>query len=192
MSVVASIFLRAKHWQMFLLLFVVPTAAEITAGGFIPATIRSWNDLGRPGVLLICVTVLYMFCVVAWFWSMGSLFGSIVKPALKLKEGVFLFALVYPLIYSLFVVWLFLAVPVGVIVPLHLLCMFCLFYILYFVAKSLVLAETGEPVSFYDYAGPFFLLWFYPLGVWIIQPRVNRLYAGRSGTDSWGRARTAQ
>ena len=31
--------------------------------------------------------------------------------------------------------------------------------------------------SFYDYAGAFFLLWFFPLGIWILQPRVNALAA---------------
>jgi len=47
---------------------------------------------------------------------------------------------------------------------------------IYFVSKSLVLAETGRPAVFYDYAGPFFLVWFFPIGVWIVQPRINRLY----------------
>jgi hypothetical protein len=45
------------------------------------------------------------------------------------------------------------------------------------VAKNLVKAETGKRVTFYDYAGPFFLLWFFPIGVWFIQPRINQLYA---------------
>jgi hypothetical protein len=61
--------------------------------------------------------------------------------------------------------------------------MFCLFYCLRFVAKTLTLAETGKPASFYDYAGPFFLLWFYPVGIWIVQPRVNRLYMERSSVE---------
>jgi uncharacterized RDD family membrane protein YckC len=44
------------------------------------------------------------------------------------------------------------------------------------VSKNLVLAETSKPASFYDYAGPFFLIWFFPIGVWFTQPRINRLY----------------
>jgi len=54
--------------------------------------------------------------------------------------------------------------------------MFSLLYNVYFVSKTLVQAETGKPASFYDYAGPFFLLWFFPVGVWFTQPRINRLY----------------
>jgi hypothetical protein len=52
-----------------------------------------------------------------------------------------------------------------------------MFYNLYFVAKTLVLAETGKSASFYNYAGPFFLIWFFPIGVWFVQPRINRLYS---------------
>jgi hypothetical protein len=71
----------------------------------------------------------------------------------------------------------------GLILPLHLFAMVCMFYLSYFVAKSLVLAETSKPASFSDYAGPFFLLWFCPVGIWIVQPRVNRLYSGRKNFE---------
>jgi uncharacterized RDD family membrane protein YckC len=54
--------------------------------------------------------------------------------------------------------------------------MFCMFYDVYFVSKNLVLAETSKSASFYDYARPFFLIWFFPVGVWFIQPRINRLH----------------
>jgi hypothetical protein len=61
--------------------------------------------------------------------------------------------------------------------------MYCMFYLLYFVSKSLVLAETDKTATFYDYAGPFFLMWFYPIGIWIIQPRINRLYSERGNAE---------
>jgi hypothetical protein len=56
------------------------------------------------------------------------------------------------------------------------LLMVCNFYVLYFVSKSLVLAERSKPASFYDYAVPFLMILFFPIGIWMIQPRVNRLY----------------
>jgi hypothetical protein len=184
---IANLFLRAKHWQIFFLLFVVPTFAEFTAIGAIPTRIRSWNDFGPTGFFFLGAMVLYMLCVVAWLGSMGSFFGSIVKPELKMKTLFFRFALVYPVFYvPIFFLMVIpdAGVPVLVILPLHLACMVCLFYLLYFVSKNLVLAETGKQVSFYDYAGPFFLLWFYPIGVWIIQPKVNRRYADKGGTEA--------
>ena len=66
---------------------------------------------------------------------------------------------------------------------MHLVATFCMFYNLYFVAKSLKLVELQRPVGFYDYSGPLFLLWFFPAGIWVVQPRINRLYALHLGVD---------
>ncbi len=66
--------------------------------------------------------------------------------------------------------------------------MFCQFYSLYFVSKTQALAENARPVSLADYIGYFVGLWIFPVGVWIIQPRINRLYTNAapliSPTDS--------
>ena len=184
MNGVAKLFLRAKHWQIFLLLFAVPTIGEFAAIGVIPARINSWHDFGTGGFFFLGGMMLYFLCFLAWFGSMGFFFRSIVKPELRMETQFFRFSLVYPVVYLpiFFLLVPGTGIPVRVIVPPHLACMACLFYLLYFVSRNLVLAETGKPVSFYEYAGPFFLLWFFPIGVWLIQPKVNRLFAERSGT----------
>lgn len=64
---------------------------------------------------------------------------------------------------------------IGVIVPLHLLSMFGIFYSMYFTAKTLKTVELQREVVFNDFAGEFFLLWFNFVGVWILQPRINKL-----------------
>ena len=160
-------FLRAKHWQIFLLLFVVPTIVQVAAVGSIPARITSWHDFGIGGFFFLGMTALYFFCFLAWFGSMGLFFQSLVNTELRMETQFFRFSLVYPVVYA--PIFLFLVIPGSrvpvdwVIVPLHLVCMVCLFYLLYFVSKNLVLAETGKPASFYEYAAPLFLLWFSPL-----------------------------
>ena len=111
-----------------------------------------------------------------------------VQPALRLKMGFFRFALVYPGLYIFVFMVLFQSTSTNlalfaIILPLHFFAMFCMFYDLYFVSKSLVLAETSMPVSFYDCARPFVLMWFFPVGVWFTQPRINRLYAERKNTE---------
>ena len=182
MSVVASFFLRAKHWQIFLLLFGLGFVGDVAAvGSNLSATAKSSEDLGKLGFPLAFMTALFMFCFLGWFWSMGSFLHSIVQPPLRLKTRFFRFALVYPGLYILVFMAFFQSTTtnpalLAIFFPLHFFAMFCLFYDLYFVSKSLLLAETSKPVSFYDYAGPFFLIWFFPLGVWFIQPRINRLY----------------
>lgn len=166
------IFLRAKHWQVFLVLFALPTVAQF-------ATMSATN----PPYWFVAVMILCVVGSVSWFWSMGAFFSSILPSTMRVSLGFFHFALVYPVIYVPFFLWFALgATPISVlaILPLHLFAMFCMFYDLYFVSRIFVMAETGRKASFSDYIGPLMLLWFYPVGIWIIQPRVNRLYLSRA------------
>lgn len=63
----------------------------------------------------------------------------------------------------------------AIVFVLHLFSMFCMLYVLYFVAKTFKTAELQKEVTFSDFAGEFFLIWFYPIGVWIIQPKINKI-----------------
>jgi len=164
---IQSLFLTLKHWHIFVLFFVLP---EIV--GFI--------GIGSMRIkLFMAVTVLFIACLLAWYWSVGSFLSSAVVPKFRMKAGFFHFAVLYPLLYISLVFWFL--VTYGdrgwaVIIPLHLFAMFCMFYVLYFVSKNMVTAETGKPALLPDYIGALMLFWFFPIGVWFIQPRVNQIY----------------
>jgi len=64
----------------------------------------------------------------------------------------------------------------AAIIPLHLFAMFCMFYVLYFVSKNMVMAETAKQVLLADYIWSLMLFWFFPIGVWFIQPKINQIY----------------
>ncbi len=189
MDMISSLFLRAKHWQIFLLLVGVGLVGDIVlAASSISTTAQSPEDFGKVSLRFGFVTVPFMICFLGWFWSMGSFLSSIVRPALRLNTKFFHFALVYPGLYIFVFIALFQTFTtypalLAIILPLHFFAIFCIFYGLYFVSKSLVMAETSRSVSFYDYAGPFFLIWFFPLGVWFTQPRINRLYETRRNSE---------
>ncbi len=175
METIKGFFLNAKHWQIFVFLLVVPYAAEIVA-------IISWNI---PVAMVLMA--IQMLCWLGWYWSLGSFLSSLVTSKLRPKPGFFYFSLIYPIVYM--PVFFFLAFKPGMasglaILPPHLLGMFCMFYVLHFVSKSLAMAETGKSVSFGDYAAPFFLLWFFPIGVWVLQPKVNRMYSSLTNGEA--------
>lgn len=178
METIKDIILRAKHWQVFIILVILPLIAEFATTLLIPGDVNPSN-----GETLLSMTTMffYLACVLAWFWAVGSFSSSIVAPDLQMKDGFFYFALIYPLLYiPLFISIVFKPGPTTLLIlPLHLFGMYCMFYALYFVSKTLAMAETRRSVTFYEYAGPFFLIWFYPLGVWLIQPKINQLYASR-------------
>jgi hypothetical protein len=71
MSALVNFFLRARHWQIFLLVFVVPTIVEIAATDYVPTTIRSWRDLGEGGLVYLGLMLLDAFCLLAWLWGNG-------------------------------------------------------------------------------------------------------------------------
>jgi hypothetical protein len=171
MKAIQDFFLRAKHWHMFVLLFAIPQVASFAV--FFTTQL----------VLFAIITAAFSLCILAWLWALGSFFASTLKKRDRMNVEVFRFALLYPMFYIPFFFWFAFNADSGavwIIIPLHLLAMGCMFYILYFVSKSFVMAETGKPASFSNYVGPLILFWLYPLGVWIIQPKVNQLYAGKT------------
>jgi hypothetical protein len=186
MNVTASFLLRAKHWQVFILVCGLYFVGQMALVGSILTSPTPHEVFAKGGLLAGLLMSLSTLGIFVWFWSLGSFFSSIVQPELRMKSGFFRVALVYPPFYFVFfVATLQNSSPelLGLILPLHIFAMVCMFYLLHFVSKSLVLAETSKSASFYDYAGPFFLLWFFPVGIWIVQPRVNRLYSERKNTE---------
>ncbi len=183
-NALSRFFLRAEHWQIFLLSF------GLSFIGFMAFDMNLSRNAGQgssrinlPIMIFIALTMLSMYCVIAWLGALGSFLSHIVHPTLNLGNRFFNFSIVYPSVYFILFAAFVLSpnshLPLFV-VPLHLVAMFCMFYLIYFVSKALVMAEAARPVSFYDHAGAFFLLWFFPLGIWVIQPRINRLFQARS------------
>jgi hypothetical protein len=180
MRAIERFFLRARHWQLFTLLMglylvgvVFIFAGELGAGpemGGVPV------GLAAAGAL----TVFWMLCFMAWIGSMGIFLNALKMPSDRLRMRLLWFALIYTSLYIFVFAALFFgssapAVGWG-IVPLHLVATFCIFYVAYFAAKSLARVEKPGRVSFYDCAGPLFLIWFFPLGIWFVQRKINRLW----------------
>lgn len=181
--------LHLKHWQLFLLIVGFPIVLESVFMGAM---------LGQnPSLLIIIfpiIAVLVMGLFLGWFYTLGVNLHKKLPDTVQMNLNKFKLFLVVPLVYMVFIFIFFFSafskttddgeIAVGLsndlillIFPLHLFCMFCIFYCLYFNAKALKAVEWQRPVTFSDFAGEFFLLWLFPFGVWILQPRINNLFA---------------
>jgi hypothetical protein len=183
MRKIKNFFLRASDWKMFALLFVSWMVVWALGAAWIPAHLQSRANLGVRGGVLAGVSLLIFWCLLAWLWSIGSFLSSLVEAKQILKPDFFRFAVVYPAVYGVYFTTEFVRLKplnMAIILPLHLLAMFCIIYCLYFVAKSMVMVETGRDVTFRGYAQQFFLLSLFPVGIWVIQPKINRLFARMS------------
>ena len=117
--------------------------------------------------------------ILAWLFSVGTFLNSIVQPALRLNSSLFYLTLIVPLLYPLLSRSLDgsdLPSRAFVGTALDFLSAICAFYDVGFVADILIRAETDKPPSFTQVAGQFLLIWFFVIGVWSIQPKINRLY----------------
>lgn len=169
-------FLKMKHWQLFLLLAVLPLVAETAYDNLLGPVESSW-----PVRLIINAVI--AFLAIAYLWTLGdNLYGRLPVKSPNLSPGWFKAGLVYAffeLIYlSTFAAFFIIEKPASpfYLVPVHVLAMVAIFYAIYFIAKSLAGVEKREEANINDWAGYFFMLWFYPIGIWFFQPRINKLF----------------
>jgi len=57
----------------------------------------------------------------------------------------------------------------------HFFTVFCSFHTIYCTAKTIKLVELKRKLKFDNFIGEFFLTWFYFIGIWILQPKINKL-----------------
>jgi hypothetical protein len=193
-----SLFLKAKHWQLFLLTFGIPLALHIIT--MVTMFIKVFNDeTPDPTVMfgyfkLFPVIIIFFVAIFfGWFWSVAIGLQSKIPTHIKMNVARFKIFFFIPLIYiltiAIFLVKLFSSLSettsashaefmmrsFAFIVPIHVFSMFCIFHTLYFVSKTFKTVELQREISFSDFAGEFFMLWFYPVGIWIIQPKINKM-----------------
>lgn len=180
-------FLKAKHWQIFIITFGLPFLLQLI---FMIFTGNEPELMMRIAPFIMIIFFLGFF---GWFWSIAIGLQNKVPPLIKMKVRKFKIFILIPLIYiplafglmdlvfdsttqtgaepsSALVGGIF-----AIIFPLHILSMFGLFYSLYFVAKTLKTVELQRDVTFSDFAGEFFMIWFFPIGIWVIQPKINSM-----------------
>lgn len=182
-------FLKAEHWQIFIITFGLPFLIQI----ILMPTIFIGNDPRIMMAVFPIIMIIFIAGLFGWFWSVGVGLQRKVPSGVIMKVKKFKIFFFVPLIYMLFLL-IFMGSLFGsvldkgnepsvafvggifaVIFPLHLFSMFCIFYSLYFVAKTFKTVELQREVSFSDFAGEFFMIWFFPIGIWIVQPKINKM-----------------
>jgi hypothetical protein len=177
-----NILTRLKHWQIFTL-FVVPMVAA------------SYLDLSDNNLISVLALLLSVGIYYGWLWVLAINLYKKLPIDITLKLNRFKVMILIPIIYIFFASIIFGNISIGtggdstggyapIIIPIHLLSMFCTLWCFVFVAKSLKAVELNRAVSFNDYAGVFFLIWFFPIGIWVIQPRINKLLVETNSSNN--------
>jgi len=177
-------FLRFKHWQLFLLLYIIPLILEI----IIFSSITPFDKMFF--ILLASTVIIFSIVFFGWFYSVDLYLHKRLPETVQMNLKLFTVFLLIPALYIFFVCVFVLRnsgtlsnennpAPKlsGFLIPLHLFSIFCMFYCFYFIGKALKAVELQRPVTFSDFAGEFFLIWFLPIGIWILQPRINKIFS---------------
>lgn len=201
-----KIFLRAKHWQLFSVIFVIPFIfyiyimiemfSQIEQIAYSSATPDPFFifDTMRNFYL---VAIPFMVINFLWFWSLGVGLYNKLPSGVPMKIGFFKFVIIYTIVFFSGMMYagyhfmglftspdfpdvigenIFGMLKIMVIIsPFYLFSIFCMFYSFVHIAKTIKAVELQRAVKFDDYIGEFFLMWFSFIGVWIIQPKVNKM-----------------
>lgn len=160
--------LKLKHWQVFLILLFASITSNFT-----------WQDHDEFNLLINLTGSIAYF---AWYLILGLELTEFSPPRVELPRTMFIinsFFLIFSVIvliaafdgsYSgnglfgfIWVVYMF----------------YALFQFIFYPSRAFRTAELKKEVSFGQYFGSFLLIFFWPIGIWWIQPRINRIVKGR-------------
>lgn len=175
-----NIFLKMKHWQIFALFFILPLIADAAFDNLLPA--GSDDDW----YIKLLINGFIVFLAVAYLWTLGTYFYEYLpEKSGNLRPNLFKAGLVYVFLeftyLFTFADFFIIEKPASpfYLVPIHVLGMIAYFYALYFVAKALAGVKLEKDANLNDFAGFFFMLWFYPIGIWFLQPQVNDAFENK-------------
>jgi len=188
-------FLTLKHWQMFGLLVVIPLCIQaLIIICFQKLFISNIKNIDPIFIIKLGYSLLYIYGILlffSWFYSLGTNLYSInlIPSSLKIKSFKILMHFI-PIYFILFIL-LFLTITLFdfrvnnflldkmiFIAPIHFIAGISLIYCSHFVFKALNMVEKNRDVSGKEIFFDFLLLVIFPIGIWFIQPRINKIFVG--------------
>lgn len=180
-----SIFLKLKHWQLFLLTIGVLLLVSLYSGFSVKLEEenRSVSDAVAKFLTIVPFLTYYL-----WIWSIGAWLNRHMDSKVATKTVYFSTSIVVSCFLFFFLsifnmvywdlssgpqedFWFFFLLALILFVTIS-----ALLYGLSFVAKAIVRAERESRISSSDFFGEFVMVLMFPIGVWILQPRINTLF----------------
>lgn len=179
-----GIFLRLRHWLIFLLtygVFVIVYSLLFISDRFLSLAIDT-GSLLRSVLLIHAISLVFANF---WKYAIGTRLHQ------KQHYNSFLLLIFRWILYfiTLFDAARFVVFPAigyddgsfGQLVTI--ISLAGSIYCAYFNARMLNAVELQRDISFKDLLGDFFAFIFYPIGVWWLQPRVNKIFHAGSQVE---------
>lgn len=171
--------LKLKHWQLFLITWGIPIVINI----------YTFSDPRLMVQLFPIMMMVFIIGIFGWIWAISTVLHKKLPAAVALNIKRFKLIFSVPILYTVGItLWMAyqfyfgiedatpdIGAVIGIIVFIHVVSMICILLGLGFAAKTMKSVELGRLATFSDYAIEFFLIWFSPIGYWLLQPRLNKL-----------------
>lgn len=156
-----KIFLTLKHWQLFLIWISSAVVCSI---------------LDETPVFIFAL-IIYLSLLTTWVFSIGKIINE--KPTNKIKVENYQ-EKTWFLCYLLAIVIFFVLWKIEKLSGVSTLILFCLgafsgFKLVNFSSKVLKQFEEKKELGFRNYFIEFFLIMYMVIGIWVLQPRLNRI-----------------
>lgn len=164
MSAHVSFFVTAPAWNLFLLIVL-------------PITISTVISVLTESLIIIKISMLLDFYIVLlWEYRVCTLIYEKYSSYLTVPILWFKICIGYMSIYVILFSLFFEIIPSNYLEPLHMVSFACNIYCLYFLSKLLVTVEKRSKVKFREYFGTLISMWILIIGIWNLQPRINRIF----------------
>ena len=198
--------LNASHWKLFVLTTGLPFISLII---FIIYILPQDQHHQQPettllvNLIYIIISLIGVATQLYWYWAVVIALRPYLHLNTKLRLKPFYYCFFTPiLLFGFYSIQEFLittqiqqlsstetqpnlpTIQSFIMLIGHLITVFCLIYTWRFTAKMLQSVELQREAVYAEYSSDFFLIWFFPLGVWSIQPRINRIVQGNQHTDN--------
>jgi hypothetical protein len=167
--------IKLKHWQVFTVFMIFYVAIFI----FHYNEFTIWNISSIK--FEVFFSILLLILLFSWILTMGIFLNSIPDNPYHFKKWVIIFATISIVIGYTDLILHKLGnessfIPLWYTLLTTPLTVWGIVYVFYKVPKSLKSIEVGRKVKFSECIIELILIAIFPIGVWIIQPRLNRIY----------------
>jgi len=167
--------LLAKPWQVFFLVVGIQFIYRIFM------LFGDYDDLLVYTKYMPIIVVVSAIGFFSWLWCVVINLHNRIPNDITIEINYFKFSFVFVILY-LVVASLYVAnlgeLPKGkIFISIHLLSFCLIIYCLLFACKALKTVEEKRFVELNECIADLVMLFIFPIGIWAIQPRVNKIFS---------------
>jgi cbb3-type cytochrome oxidase subunit 3 len=169
-----NVFVKARAWQVM---------AVLLSPMLMMVLLERFDIFGSTSERLLVPVLLLNVLFILWVWSIGDLATGLSRSSKGVIDKCFTIIAISLIPITILFLWIEVKVVDDTSSTIAMINYYlglygkvAWFFFVGYASKKLVEAEKNTRVKFFDFIGTFILMLIFFIGVWFIQPRVNKLW----------------